>query len=272
MLNSELPAKMRCHAVSQFNQGIYDIIIASDEQVLDAPAAKRARKAAANSAEGPSTGKGDKEAGVARGIDFHCVSNVVNFDFPLDVASYIHRAGRTARGNNTGSVLSFVDMSERPLMQAVEAHLQAGFSTADAVLKSYQFKLEEVEAFRYRAMDAWRAITKVTVRDARNREIKEQLLACEELKAYFEANQREKQVLNTVRAAKPVKKQLQLAEVPDYIVPDALKRMARISTLKRGSAGKRPHPAEGRGRAIFASQLANPLMVAKVDYAKRKRR
>lgn len=44
--------------------------------------------------------KKDKESGVSRGIDFQHVSNVINFDFPLDVNSYVHRAGRTARGNN----------------------------------------------------------------------------------------------------------------------------------------------------------------------------
>lgn len=37
VLNSELPAATRCHAVNQFNEGIYDIIIASDETVLADP-------------------------------------------------------------------------------------------------------------------------------------------------------------------------------------------------------------------------------------------
>lgn len=44
--------------------------------------------------------KKDKESGVARGIDFQYVTSVINFDFPLDVAAYVHRAGRTARGTN----------------------------------------------------------------------------------------------------------------------------------------------------------------------------
>lgn len=35
VLNSELPAFSRCRAVTQFNSGTYDIIIASDEKSLD---------------------------------------------------------------------------------------------------------------------------------------------------------------------------------------------------------------------------------------------
>jgi hypothetical protein len=35
VLNSELPASSRCRAVTQFNTGIYDIIIASDEKALE---------------------------------------------------------------------------------------------------------------------------------------------------------------------------------------------------------------------------------------------
>lgn len=98
MLNSELPATVRCHSVNQFNQGVYDIIVASDEKSLEQPGevdiktTKKQRKS--------SKRHKDKESGVARGIDFQFVSNVINFDFPLDISAYIHRAGRTARGNN----------------------------------------------------------------------------------------------------------------------------------------------------------------------------
>lgn len=90
----------------------------------------------------------DKESGVARGIDFQFVSNVVNFDFPLDVSSYVHRAGRTARGDNQGSALSFVSIREQPLLQEVEESLKKEYA-CESLFKTYKFKLDEVEGFRY---------------------------------------------------------------------------------------------------------------------------
>lgn len=136
VLNSELPATIRCHTVNQFNQGVYDIIVASDDLSLENPESK-IKPAATNEIEEPviSKRKVDKESGVARGIDFQCVSNVINFDFPLDISSYIHRAGRTARGNNTGSVLSFVNLKERDLKEKVDDYLKEGYLTEDPVLK-----------------------------------------------------------------------------------------------------------------------------------------
>lgn len=35
---------------------------------------------------------------MSRGIDFKTVNQVVNFDFPQSLVSYIHRIGRTGRG------------------------------------------------------------------------------------------------------------------------------------------------------------------------------
>lgn len=136
VLNSELPATIRCHTVNQFNQGAYDIIVASDDLSLENPESKIKAESTNEAIEEPvSKRKVDKESGVARGIDFQCVSNVINFDFPLDISSYIHRAGRTARGNNTGSVLSFVNLKERDLKEKVDDYLKEGYSTEDSVFK-----------------------------------------------------------------------------------------------------------------------------------------
>lgn len=117
VLNSELPANIRIHTISQFNKGSYDIIIASDEHLLEKPAGKKQKRSK----------HADLESSASRGIDFQGVNNVINFDFPRDVTSYIHRAGRTARGTNKGSVLSFVSVKEVPLNKAVEEKLRSCF-------------------------------------------------------------------------------------------------------------------------------------------------
>lgn len=72
---------------------------------------------------------------------------MINFDFPLDVNAYIHRAGRTARGKNQGTALSFVAVKERLLLEEVEEHLKKEYGQEN-LFKTYQFKLNEVEGFR----------------------------------------------------------------------------------------------------------------------------
>ena len=177
VLNSELPAATRCHVVSQFNQGIYDVIVASDEKFLDEDfggvPSKGQRKRDHDKER--SKRKKDKESGVARGIDFQYVSNVINFDFPLDVDSYIHRVGRTARGNNTGTALSLVSGKEMERAAEVEGRLREQFSAAEdePVFQAYKFRMEELDGFRYRARDTWRSVTKIAVREARLKEIKQ---------------------------------------------------------------------------------------------------
>jgi ATP-dependent RNA helicase DDX56/DBP9 len=128
VLNSELPTASRCHIVQQFNKGIYEVIVASDEKFLVDVAAQETSKRAK-----------DKESGVARGIDFQFVSNVINFDFPLDTDSYIHRVGRTARGNNKGTALSLIAGKELDRATTIETDLKER-EGLDTVFKPYHFK------------------------------------------------------------------------------------------------------------------------------------
>lgn len=45
----------------------------------------------------------------ARGLDIADISHVINYDLPQSYEDYVHRIGRTGRGNKTGKALTFID-------------------------------------------------------------------------------------------------------------------------------------------------------------------
>ena len=45
----------------------------------------------------------------ARGLDIHGVSHIIHYELPIDQETYIHRSGRTAHQNNTGTVITLLD-------------------------------------------------------------------------------------------------------------------------------------------------------------------
>ena len=161
VLNSELPLNsrrisfppilcisahpfVRYHTVQEFNKGVYDYIIATDESSGKAekdgkneqedeegrqdslsavgdtgqPSSQKRERSLSPQA-GPSRPvkrrkkkMSDREYGVTRGVDFVDVACVVNFDLPSSSRSYTHRVGRTARAGRTGMSLSFVVPAE----------------------------------------------------------------------------------------------------------------------------------------------------------------
>ncbi|CAL1687134.1 unnamed protein product [Lasius platythorax] len=258
ILNSELPATSRCRAVSQFNSGTYDIIIASDEKALEEPHVIKTKK---------DKRRKDKESGVARGIDFQFVSNVINFDFPLDINSYIHRAGRTARGKNQGTALSFVAIRERPMMEKVEEQLKCTYN-CESLFKTYLFKLEEVEGFRYRAKDGWKAVTRIAVREARLKEIRQEVINCEKLKSYFEDNPRDLQSLRQDKALHTVKLQPHLKDVPEYIVPPTLKGIMGIGKRKRKFDRDAASSGATAVKSRHQARASNPLISLQISTKK----
>ena len=223
ILNSELPIASRCYVVQQFNTGVYDIIIASDEKTCVDASQRLSKKFR-------SKRKSDEEYGVSRGIDFKFVSNVINFDFPKSVVSYTHRVGRAARGQQTaeGTVLSFISPSEQTYFEEVRTSFGSNSN-----FKPYQFRMEELEAFKYRAKDALRAVTTIAIREARIKEIKREILSSQTLKSYFDEHPKDQKILKHDRALHTVKHKSHLKDVPEYIVPPTLQSAFRSKGLNR---------------------------------------
>ena len=121
VLNSELPIKSRLHIVQEFNRGVYDILIATDQgrelmgEKDDVDDTTESRDKKRNEKR-----KDDVEYGVSRGMDFQNVQAVINFDLPLSSRAYIHRVGRTARGvGNKGVSLSFFNDKEQKVFDRI---------------------------------------------------------------------------------------------------------------------------------------------------------
>ncbi|XP_020327935.1 putative ATP-dependent RNA helicase DDX56 isoform X2 [Oncorhynchus kisutch] len=258
VLNSELPVHSRCHIITQFNQGFYDYIIATDEQVLADPTTTAQATEGKGKKKKKNAGRAkDKEYGVSRGIDFQNVSNVINFDFPTTVESYIHRVGRTARADNPGTALTFISHTELPLLAEVEDAL-IGDNT-ECALKPYGFKMEEIEGFRYRCRDAMRSVTKQAVREARLKEIKQELLNSEKLKTYFEDNPRDLQLLRHDKDLHPAVIKPHLKNVPEYLIPPTLRGVANPMSGRKRRRREKPKP-DGVVKTTFKDfRGKNPL-------------
>lgn len=196
VLNPELPLLSRHGIVDQFNRSVFDILIAADESE-NAPRAK------------------SKEGGVARGVDFKRVDVVFNFDFPGSLETYTHRVGRTARGKDgRGTALSLID-NESDSSEAIK-EVRAAVRLTD-----FPFPMDQLEAFRYRSLDALRSTTKSAVKKARAAELSKQILASQKLSTTFFANRpKDLQVLRNDAAirGKGVRIQQHLKHVPGYLL------------------------------------------------------
>ncbi len=56
----------------------------------------------------------------ARGLDIAGITHVVNFDVPDDPKDYVHRVGRTARGDETGDAVTLMSPHEVMMVREIE--------------------------------------------------------------------------------------------------------------------------------------------------------
>lgn len=185
--------------------------------------------------------KKSKNYGISRGIDFQNVACVLNFDLPTSPKSYTHRIGRTARAGKTGIALSFVVSAEqyhkhKPTTLTSAQHDEEVLAKITRLqeqkgkeVKDYHFDMKQVESFRYRMNDALRAVTRIAIREARTRELRQELLKSEKLKRHFEENPEDLRHLRHDGELRAARIQPHLRHVPQYLIP---------SSGKKGIAGE----------------------------------
>lgn len=77
----------------------------------------------------------------ARGLDIPEVSHIISLDFPVNPDEYLHRAGRTARGNNSGVSVCLITNKDIEILQSYEKAFDIEFT----IKKLYGGKLMDME-------------------------------------------------------------------------------------------------------------------------------
>ncbi|MBN2067009.1 MAG: DEAD/DEAH box helicase [Candidatus Diapherotrites archaeon] len=63
---------------------------------------------------------------LARGMDINDISHIINFDFPKERETYVHRIGRTARFGKKGEAVTFcTNVLEIQEMRRIQSHINA---------------------------------------------------------------------------------------------------------------------------------------------------
>jgi ATP-dependent RNA helicase DDX56/DBP9 len=271
VLNAELPFNSRQHIIREFNQGVFDILIATDESMygvgpntapgVDDDRDSHSEDGDSSSDEAAPTSKEksvqpnklDKEYGVSRGVDFHGVTIVVNLDFPRSIEAYTHRIGRTARGGSNGTAISLIEdgnfdeLKMLAMIQEEQPRLYFDDLANGEVVKGLQseheegayqpspleFNIGDIEGFRYRVEDTKRSVTRVAVKAARVRELKQEMLNSARLKDHFKENPQDLQILQHAAPLKPHLVKKHLAHVPEYLIPADMRPKTKVIGNKK---------------------------------------
>lgn len=99
VIHSNKTQNYRLRAVTNFEKGFFNVLIASDI--------------------------------IARGLDFTDVSHVINFNIPEEPENYMHRIGRTGRAEQEGIAISFFNEEEAEYLGEIELLMNTEIDVED---------------------------------------------------------------------------------------------------------------------------------------------
>ncbi|CBI41044.3 unnamed protein product, partial [Vitis vinifera] len=270
VLNAELPQNSRLHILEEFNAGLFDYLIATDgSQPKEKEQADEGSQIEPRKSRKHSKQKLDSEFGVVRGIDFKNVHTVINFEMPQNAPGYVHRIGRTGRAYNSGASVSLVSPDEMEILEEIKSILGDDENKESNFIAPFPLLTKNaVESLRYRAEDVSKSVTKLAVRESRAQDLRNEILNSEKLKAHFEVNQRDLDLLkhDKVLSKKPIPTHLR--DVPDYLLDPTTQEASKIVKLARAAMGN-TNPARRQGSRRKFRKSRDPLKTFSAEAPKK---
>lgn len=238
VLNAELPQNSRLHILEEFNAGLFDYLIATDNSQTKKEEANVESNAEPRKSRKHFKQKVDSEFGVVRGIDFKNVHTVMNFEMPPSAAGYVHRIGRTGRAYNTGASISLVSSDEMEVFEEIKSFLGDDEKKDSNLIAPFSLLSKNaVESLRYRAEDVAKSVTKIAVRESRAQDLRNEILNSEKLKAHFEVNPRDLDLLKHDKVLSKKPPAPHLRDVPDYLLDPTTQEASKFVKLARAAMG-----------------------------------
>ncbi|KAJ4706811.1 putative Dead box ATP-dependent RNA helicase [Melia azedarach] len=219
ILNAELPQNSRLHILEEFNAVLFDYLIATDDsQTKEREQADRGVK----------------------GIDFKNVHTVISFEMPQNIAGYVHRIGRTRRAYNTGASVSRISADEMEIFEEIKSFLEDDENKDSNIIAPFPLLTKNVvESLRNRAEDVVMSVTKVAIRESRAQDLRNEILNSEKLKAHFEVNPRDLDLLKHDKDLSKKPAAPHLHDVPEYLLDPTTKEACKMVKLARAAMGNK---------------------------------
>ncbi|KAL5755137.1 hypothetical protein ACOSP7_023357 [Xanthoceras sorbifolium] len=270
ILNAELPQNSRLHILEEFNAGLFDYLIATDvSQTTGKEQSEGRSHVESRKSRKRAKTKLDSEFGVVRGIDFKNVHTVINFEMPQDAAGYVHRIGRTGRAYNTGASVSLVSPDEMEIFEEIKSLLGDAENKDTNIIAPFPLLTKNaVESLRYRAEDVAKSVTKVAVRESRALDLRNEIINSEKLKAHFEVNPRDLDLLKHDKVLSKKPPAPHLRDVPDYLLDPTTQEACKMVKLARAAMGHN-NPARRHGSKKKSRRDGDPLKTFSAEAPKR---
>lgn len=272
ILNSELPHNSRLHILEEFNAGLFDYLIATDDsQTKEKEQNNESSLGNAKKSKKHAKPKLDAEFGVVRGIDFKNVHTVINFDMPLNAEGYVHRIGRTGRAYRAGAAVSLVSPNEMETFDEIKSFVGDDDEESNLIPEFSLLTKDAVESLRYRAEDVAKSVTKIAVRESRAQDLRNEILNSEKLKAHFELNQRDKDMLEHDKVLSKKTLPTHLRDVPDYLLDEKTRNASKMVKLASAALGTDKSASRPKSKKKFRKSQ-DPLKTSSVEGRKNGRK